>query len=271
MLKKPDIIFIDLDGTTLDQKKSKNNLISQYNKTIISQLQKKNIKVIISTGRGMLEKTFNINKELNLEKNIIFWNGSKVMLNDEIIFDKTLDKSIFKEIINLAQKYKILSIINSDFKNQTYSNNFWHKFSFLFLKHNLNKYDQINFNLAVYKIIFWHFSKRKLNNFYKLLKQYFDIKITAVFSGKNNSIIEVTAEKCTKGEAEILICQKLNINPQNCWHVGDTLNDLTTKNKIGKLIAMKNSNKTLKQNADFISKYNYKKGGLGKTLKELID
>ncbi|MEE3928370.1 HAD hydrolase family protein [Mycoplasmopsis ciconiae] len=49
---KVDAIFIDLDGTTLDESKGKIHQASEFTKKYLQTLNKQ-IPVVISTGRGM--------------------------------------------------------------------------------------------------------------------------------------------------------------------------------------------------------------------------
>ena len=66
-------IFIDIDGTLLDDKKN----ISDYTKNVIKQLKEKNIKVILISGRCMSE-VIEISKKCNASSIIISDNGSVI-------------------------------------------------------------------------------------------------------------------------------------------------------------------------------------------------
>lgn len=86
----------DMDGTLLNSKE----IISKENESALKKLQQNGVEVIIASGRiDLLMKSFI--KQLNLEGNIICCNGGliKNITTGEIVYSKTIDKNIVKEII----------------------------------------------------------------------------------------------------------------------------------------------------------------------------
>ncbi|WP_027333108.1 HAD-IIB family hydrolase [Mycoplasmopsis gallinarum] len=272
-ISKPQTIFIDLDGTTLDGKTKgkKPNYFSNENKQIINELKEQNINVVVSTGRGDLPKTWNILKTANSDQNCILWNGSKVYANGKLIFEKSISNELVVNIINFARRSKISTIVNSDFYNKTYPTTLLLKTILKLLKGKINRYSQFNYKEPIYKLIFMHKNKKNLFKFEAELKKLYANDLEIAFSGKNNSLIEVTAKNCSKGNAEKILSNYLNWDLNNSYHFGDSMNDASAKNVVNKLIAMKNASKNFKIQADFVSEFNYKKGGFAKTIKKYFE
>ncbi|KKB26768.1 hypothetical protein MM26B8_04240 [Mycoplasmopsis meleagridis] len=267
---KPKIIFIDLDGTTLDIKKKGKPWVSQQNIDIVQKCIKNNIEVVVSTGRGELPYTYKINERLMLPKTIIFWNGAKIIKEGNVIFEKTISDKLVQKMFSLARKNKMTTIVNSDFHNGSYSESFFYRLVVKLKGGKSKKHENRDKNLKVYKLIFWHFNKNKLASFEKKLSLLLKDEITISFAGSKNDLLEITALECSKGKAEKFYANIQNVNLADCLHFGDTLNDASTIGVVNKMIAMNNSSKDLKNIADIISEFDYKNGGLAKTIEGII-
>ncbi|BAW18281.1 haloacid dehalogenase [Mycoplasmopsis bovigenitalium] len=257
------IIFIDLDGTSLDYKRK---LLSDENIETINNLKKSGIKVVVSSGRGLNKKTFNILSQLN-SQDLIAWNGAKIIVDNNEIFSKPIEKVHCQIIEKLVKKYNITTIVNSDFRNQTYSNSLVVKLATFFKKGKAKKVSEINLEDDIYKLIFWSLNKNNLKNFLNELNNTIGKELNILCARNYNTFLEVTNIEASKGIAEQKFAQYLNIDPFDCIHIGDTMNDSTTIGKVRYSIAMKNASKEYKSIANFVSPFNYKKGGLAKTLK----
>ncbi|EGV00203.1 cof family had hydrolase protein [Mycoplasmopsis columbina SF7] len=268
--KKPKLIFIDLDGTTLDIKKDKTSSVSDENIKAIRECREKGIEVVISTGRGELKKTYDINSKLGLPNSIIFWNGSKIIKDQKVIFEKAIDQNVMTEIFELAAKEKMTVILNSDFKNGSYSTCLFFKAGAFLKGAKAKHHSEYKTNEKIYKVIFWNIKKEKVANFYDLLNKKYKDFLTISFAGEKNNFLEVTSKGCSKGEAEKIYAQYQGINLEDCMHFGDSMNDASTIGIVGTVVAMANSVEEYKNKANIISKYAYKNGGLAKTLGELI-
>ncbi|WP_029513268.1 Cof-type HAD-IIB family hydrolase [Mycoplasmopsis primatum] len=270
MKQRPDIIFIDLDGTTLDTRKNSKRTVSDKNLEYIKKARELGIRVVVSTGRKVPEENNEIFNSLNSMNDFIAWNGSVVKQNSKIIFEKWFDDHNVSKMIQYADKNNIVTIVNSN-RNKIFSNNWFIKFLFKLGKANVQKYTKFNYNEKVYKLIFWCLSKKKLLNIYNHLIKEFNLEFEIALTGKNNNIIEITPKGCTKGLAQQLYAHNLGIDKTNCIHIGDTLNDASTVGIMGKVVAMKNASEEFKKVADIISPFSYKTAGLGKTLAWLLD
>ncbi|MBU4691777.1 Cof-type HAD-IIB family hydrolase [Mycoplasma sp. ES3225-GEN-MYC] len=265
--KKPKLIFIDLDGTSLDYKRK---LLSSKNIDAINSLSKKGIKTVVSTGRGINKKTISILEQIDSTDNFIAWNGAKVIYNGEEIFSATINKEILVQIKKLILKYNMSVIVNSNFRKLTYTNNYLLKFIVKLKKGNHNKLDEFNIDMPIFKLIIWSPKKKNINDFYNDIQNKFKTKLNIVEARNYNKFIEVTDISASKGKAELLFAQKYGVDTDLCVHIGDTMNDASAAQYLKNVIAMKNATKDFKKIASHVSPFSYRKGGLAKTLKHFI-
>ncbi|UWV79146.1 HAD hydrolase family protein [Mycoplasmopsis felis] len=107
-IKKPKIIFIDLDGTTLDGPGEKfwQKEATEYTKNVINKLQK-SIPVIVSTGRGVNPKTQAIVNSFG-SSTYIAWNGAKTVINGEVAHSNSIPKEIANELFEEIKNINVL-------------------------------------------------------------------------------------------------------------------------------------------------------------------
>jgi len=252
-----ECFFIDLDGTSLD---SKHGSISKVNIEKIREINKVT-PVVISTGRSLGEKVKYLMKLLNIQY-AICQNGA-IIVNDKfkILQDITIDPVMTKIIKEIVKKYRATLIPNSQYK--IYNSNWYMKpLVFLSRKHYF-KIDDFDENKKYNKLIISGCLKKKLFRIYKEIKNNYPS--LSVKTSAKDWIIEITDKKATKGIAALFVTKLLNVEPKNSVHIGDSMNDTTTINYLGALIAMENSSKYLLKIATHIGP-NYKKGGLSKIL-----
>ncbi|MCT4469511.1 HAD-IIB family hydrolase [Mycoplasma sp. HS2188] len=261
------LIFIDLDGTSLDYKRK---LLSKKNLEIIEKCRQNGIRVIVSTGRGLNQKTKDILNQINDPSNIIAWNGAKVLMDGKEVFSSSIPTQIIKQISILIKKYKVTTIVNSDFKNSTYTNSMMIKL-LTKLKGGMAKpIESFTYNFEIFKFIFIPKNKKLFLKFKNELTSKFGDQLNILNARSYSTFIEVTNINASKGLGEVLFSKLNNISPENCVHIGDTMNDSTTVGKVKHVIAMKNASAEFKKMANFISPYDYKNGGLAKTINHFI-
>lgn len=268
---KPKIIFIDLDGTALDVLIDNSKGVSSENISTIKSIENKDINIVVSTGRGPTKRTFAFLKQLGLNS-CIFWNGSKIIHNGNTIFEKYIQPAITQEIFNELKKYRVSFIYNSGLDGNYYSSSFIDRVRYRakFKNVKFRKYNDYSNNFHQFKILIFHWNKFKLKKLIAKLNSAFGKFIIATFSGENGDIIEITPAECDKGLANKYYANYLNINPMDCIHIGDGLNDLSTKDRVGFFVAMKNATGEVKNKADIISPFEYKNAGLAKTLNMIL-
>lgn len=272
-MNKPKIIFIDLDGTSLDVKyKNYKKDFSLENLAIIKECQQQKIEIVPSTGRPLSESTINLLKNAGLEKNCVLWNGAKVLIEGKEIYSKNLDFEIVEKILNIAKKQKITFFLNSDYRNYSFIHN---PFSWMLCKLKKWKYNnykkfKLTRNFTIYKVIFWTLRKKKLHKFFNQINNLFKDQISLVYSGKN-SYLELTHKDCTKGNANTLYAKNKNVSLEDVWAIGDSMNDASNQGMVKELIGMQNSANSFKKCCTKISPFTYKNGGLAKTIKYFLN
>lgn len=252
-----ECFFIDLDGTSLDHKRHN---ISDLNANKIREINK-NTPVVISTGRSFGNKVKSLMKELGI-KYAICQNGAIIANdNNEILRDIVIDSKTVSFIKNIAAKYRIIMIPNSSYQLYT-MNWFMQPLVWLNRKHYF-KLKDFDSSLKYNKIILAGCTKRKLFKIYLELKQKYPS--LSIKTSASDWIIEITDSKATKGLAAVFITELLNVNATKSVHIGDSMNDTSTLDYLGALIAMKNSSKHLLSVATHVGP-DYRNGGLAKVL-----
>ncbi|WP_338822618.1 HAD family hydrolase [Mycoplasmopsis felifaucium] len=265
-LKKPKIIFIDLDGTAIDLKIKGHKRISLENIKYIEKAREQGIEVVVSTGRPPIKATNVFLDPLRCTDNFIGWNGTTIYQNGVKIFEKSFEKDVIDKIFQEIEKYKISVIFNSDTKNYSFTSSWLLSIGLKWTRGQAKRYKDFKNNFTVNKMVLWHPLKERLNQFANVLKEKYRNICEIAYTGKFDSVLEITPKGCSKGESEIRYAKAKGIDPADCVHIGDTLNDATCSGHIGTLIAMNNSCKTLKMIADCISPFKNKNAGLGKTI-----
>lgn len=265
-MNKPEIIFIDLDGTTLDGPGAKfwERMPSDYTIRIINELQKK-IPVVVSTGRGVSEKTQRIATMLG-NSSYIAWNGAKIIENGNVVASYHIEPNLAQELFNEIKKNKCFVVYNSSKAHAFVKNNFY-KFWMGFGKEQAKHYTEYKNDFEVFKALVWSISKYKIRKLADQWNEKFKGRLVISLSGSNN-ILEITRSNVSKGDAEVAYCKLKGIDPLKAVHFGDSGNDASTKGKVGRLIAMANSVEELKEIADEITPLSCAESGLAKYFEE---
>lgn len=255
----PEGIFIDLDGTLFDKitkKPSKKNLEA------VRSIQE-TIPVVISTGRSYSKKVQQTMKMLNV-KYAICQNGALIVDDEANILKRiTLEEKQVNQVIKIVKKNNIGFTINSKFL--IFSDHWlWFLFRLLW-RSKWKKIDEYIFSENdVNKIViagFWR--TKKIWNLAKEIEN--KIQGISVKTSGGDKIIEVTNEKATKGNGDEFIADLLGVDIKKCIHIGDSENDSTTYEKVGSLIAMKDSSTKLLSIATHIGP-KHKRAGVAKIL-----
>lgn len=268
IIKKPKIIFIDLDGTSLDIKDSSHSNFSLENINAIEEVSKE-IPIIVSTGRGYNSETLRILKTINA-KNFILWNGAKIFIDNKEVVSKKIDEQVLHNLLLDISKSKVLGILNSDLK-KSFTNSIIFKIIDVFkgFKNNDNYLNSVPFD--TFKVLVFAISKRKLSKLKAEWSEKYKGVLQIAFCGKQNSIIEITSATASKGISEKEYCEMFGINPENAMHIGDSMNDASAKNMLGTVVAMKNSSDLFKDIADIVLDFDYKNAGLAKFIRQFVN
>ncbi|TDV23496.1 hypothetical protein BCF59_0485 [Mycoplasmopsis mustelae] len=269
-MQKPKIIFIDLDGTTIDGPGEKfwQKEITEYTKDIVQKVQK-TIPVVVSTGRGVNPKTLKIVQSLG-SNTYIAWNGAQTVINGEVAHSAKIPAEIANELFTEIKRNKCFVVYNSNPRDYAYTKNRFYRLIMGFGKKTAKKFSQYDPNFEPLKALIWSLSKKKILKLANEWSEKFDGKLNVSLSGSNN-IIEITNIGISKGDEEVRLCQLWGINPTDAMHIGDSMNDASAKGKVGKLVAMANSVSELKEIADEITEYPCNESGLARYLHKFIE
>ncbi|MBN4083633.1 HAD family phosphatase [Mycoplasma sp. CSL10137] len=269
-MNKPKVIFIDLDGTTLDGPGEKfwHKEATEYTKNIIRKLQTQ-IPVIVSTGRGVNPKTAKIVRDLGSET-YIAWNGAQTVVKGEVVNKEIVDPKVAQELFDEIKKSKSFVVYNSNSRDLAFVKNWFYKILMGFGKKNAKRYKDYKNDFDVYKALIWNLNKDRIKELANEWGKKFEGRLTVTISG-NNNILEITGANVSKGDEELRLCKLWGIDPKDAIHIGDSMNDASAKGKIGKLVAMANSVDELKQIADEVTSHSCNDSGLAKYLKQFIE
>lgn len=254
--------FIDLDGTALDAKKDGGPWISDANMIGITNARQDGKHVIISTGRvdGIIFDIFNkIGGDY-----LIGANGARVWNKKlKLMVDIQMPVSTVARITDFAQKYKLPMKVSDDYLAYGVQN-----FIQRYIANKIGFKTASNYSFDMQiprsKIILWGpLSRKKVLLLSKELQKLIP-EIEVATSGHGRTI-EITGQGATKGRGNEFVWRELGLRKDETMHIGDTMNDSTTVGHVGRLVAMKNSSKKLKELARFIGPH-YKNGGLAKVL-----
>lgn len=109
MKNKIKLIATDVDGTFVDF--GRNDIVSKYNIALANELKKRNIRLVLATGRT-IDELSNIHEQLGFITDSVCLNGS-IIYNDkkEQLISNTLTEKDLMIIYRLSEKYNIKFIL----------------------------------------------------------------------------------------------------------------------------------------------------------------
>lgn len=240
MLENIKIAFFDLDGTLTNSKQ----LITENNINALKYLKKKNIKIVICTGRWD-NYVINYNKS-NIIDYIICNNGSEIydLNNNKLINSETLSSDTINNINKYCKDNNLDIIYNG-----------------LLKRYKIN--DVINNN--VFQGVIICKEKEEVNKLIEFAKKI-DTKITYISSSyykninSNSYTTNINLIETSKGNGIKKLLKHLNINKEDSICFGDNNNDIDMFLNCGIKVCMENGLKELKDIADYITLTNDEDG-----------
>ena len=232
MLNDIQVAFFDLDGTLTNSKQ----IITDKNIEALKYLKKKNIKIVICTGRWD-SYVINYNKS-NIIDYIICNNGAEIydLNKDKVIDGTTLDKNTI---------IKINEYCTSNNLDLTYNGL-------------LTRYKNNNINDIIYQGVIICNKKEEVNKLIEFSNKI-NTKITYISSSyyknidTNSYTTNINLIKTSKGNAIKILLDYLNIDKKNSICFGDNNNDIEMFLNCGIKVCMKNGIQKLKDIADYIT------------------
>ena len=251
------VVFIDIDGTLRDNKKS----ISQRTIEAIKLVTSKNILVVICSGRPR-KYTENVSRECNASKYIISSNGGSIYNyeNKNVIYENIMDKHACIELYNIAKKAGVNFAMNVDDGRVVTK---------LDKDDNTEQLLKTNIESFVYKnnivqCIILDDDYNKIKNLYSDIIKVKNAAIknqhkSLIDSGSprtGNIYYDITDENTNKGNAILEFCKALNIRLSDTIAIGNDYNDVPMFKVAGYSVAMKNSDDEVKKYADYVTESN---------------
>lgn len=244
-------IILDLDGTLLDDNKK----IGEKTIDFLRQI-KDDIKIIPASARQFCTIKPYLEKLALLDKKnyTICFNGSLIVDNQE--------KEIFSSYINQDIVIDIDEFILNNNIEWTY-----YLYDSRLLRNEITNIREFTNENKIYKIVGVanpNIIKQIKNNLPKVVLDNLEITSSEL------TRIEFVNKGMTKVKAIELLLNKLDIDKENIVAIGDGDNDIDMIRYAGCGIAMLNSPKEVKDNADIVTKYTNNEDGVYYVLNELI-
>lgn len=277
------LIAVDLDGTLLNNY----GVISEDTKCTIKKVIEKGIDVIIASGRP-IDSIKAIAKEIGSENYFIAGNGSLIydIKNDEIIYEKFLNKQKILEITRICEensisyniyteetiiakqlKYNVLYYYKENLKKEE------NKKTNITLVNDIIKYIKESDNNRFLKITICDENKTIFNSVMKKLKKVSDINVLdvghisrkTIKQGTEDILIEyyyteISLKDVNKWKAIEYLIDKLNINKNEVIAIGDNINDEEMLKNAGLGVAMGQSTPKIIELANDITDDNENEG-----------
>lgn len=269
---KYKIIFVDIDGTLVDDEKN----ISKETSTVIKKLKDSGVYTVLTSGKPYKSiETFS--KKCNATPYLIGSNGAivKDFEKDITIFSKEIELDTAIKILDVIREYETYTMVTvggnllvAEEKFGMYPPNRPEVIKTL----SLLKYFK-NMNNPILKFSIIDGNKEKITKIRETLLNIPDINITPVDiigipqkfrkAGENYPnpyCIDIMPENVTKAEAIKALINYLNIDVSATIAIGDGMNDIEMLETVNYKIAMENAVQELKDIADMITLSNNNSG-----------
>ena len=250
-MKKIKAIFLDLDGTLLDDNKNIGEKTSKYLREI-----KDDIKIILASARPFCRIKPYLEELKLLDENnyTICFNGSLITNNQEkILFSSHITENVIIKMDDFILDNNI---------EWTY-----YLYDTRILRKEINNISEFANKNKIYKIVGISTTDRinKIRN--NLPKCILDnLEIT---SSEPNRI-EFVNKGMTKVKAIELLLNKLGVVKEDAIAVGDGDNDIEMLDYVGCGVAMKNSPDIVIERANFVTKHSNNEDGVYYMIEELL-
>ncbi|MBS4217904.1 Cof-type HAD-IIB family hydrolase [Bacillus sp. FJAT-49711] len=235
------IVFFDIDGTLLDDKKN----LPASTKAAIKTLQEKGVYTALATGRAPFMVT-TLLKELDMESYVSF-NGQYVVFGNEVVYTNPLDSLKLKKLIQVAEKHQHHLV----FLNEST------------LKSNVEFDSRVKESLGTLKMVHPEYDPNffEKTNIYQALLfakegedgYLIDFENNLTFIRWHEESLDVVPKGGSKAEGIKKLIARLGFELQNTYAFGDGLNDIEMLQTVGTGIAMGNAHEAVKMHADFIT------------------
>ncbi|HIW51711.1 MAG TPA: Cof-type HAD-IIB family hydrolase [Candidatus Blautia intestinavium] len=271
MAENTRILFTDLDGTLLNDKKE----ITPGNQEAINQALEAGHKVVISTGRPLASGLI-IAERAGLVKEgcyIIAFNGGQIYdpFHKKTIFGKTLPrelaKNIFQDSIDRGLHIQSYSdtevlVLKDDTEIQKYVQG-------TEMRYRVVKDLDAAFPMDPYKILAISFDDRpKIEKFQRETVDPLAGTVRSFFS--NDAYLEIVPEGISKGFAIQWMCRYLDVPLENSVAAGDAENDVEMLETAHVGAVMCNAFPGVADHGDYVTEHDNNHDGLAEIVRKFI-
>ena len=237
------IIFSDFDETLMDYHGELKH-VSDYGINVLKKVKDKEIRFVIVSGRP-INFFDRVPELLELADYIISSNGAEIydVMDNKIIYYNDISINIFNNIFNYCKNNDVEFLINSGIHRYNYGG-----------KHNNSiSIDDSKIDGNVNQIIFLPKDKEQFENLKYFLLGINDIKFGNIVYNDERCSIDINNVSVSKGSSIEYLCSLLDIKMEETIGFGDSDNDLSMFEVVGKSICVDNSTDVIKQLVDEVT------------------
>lgn len=234
------IIFSDFDKTLVDRGVN-NGKIKDINLDILKKLKSSQVNFSIVSGRCLSFFKEEYPELMNVVSFFISSNGSSIydILENKYIYFSFIDSSDLKNVYECAKKYNLsvyFNLLNKRF--------YFEKGSYQYFNFDKMQCEQVVLmgDIEIYEIL--------IDNIEKIE----NLKISNKGKNPDNGsfFLDINRKDVSKGKAISYLCDYLEIDRNDTICFGDSDNDLSMFQVVGRGIAVENASEKIKESADEI-------------------
>lgn len=270
--KRTKALFLDLDGTLLNDKKE----ITPGNRLAIDRALDAGHKIVITTGRPTVSAK-RLSKELGLTQDgcyAIAYNGGEIydLYRNKSIYKKTIPLDYVRWIFQEAKKRGLHCQTYDDrnilIEKETEEVKRYQKMTNVTARVVPDVIEALNGEEPVKMIVMDYENHDKLVRFLKETEEWADRKLDRIFSCP--AYLEHVAPGVSKGSALVKLCGKLGIPLANTIAAGDAQNDVSMIEAAAVGVAMQNADAEIKKYADYVTEADNNNDGIEEVIEKFM-
>ncbi len=255
MIMNKKVLFLDMDGTTLDDKYR----ISEENTEALRKVTKAGHEVVITTGRTYSSAAY-LRQHYGLDRigcrYMIVCNGAAIVdcETGEFLFSRTLPLEHAYHLIDAARREGVyLHTYASDkVLTERDDENLAHYISRTNMEVLLVPDLKEALKVPPYKMLGINIHEQKsLRRFMDMLSEWWEDKVNMYFSCAE--YLEFVPRGISKGAALRIFCERMDIPVENTVAAGDENNDISMIKAAGVGCAVANASENVKAAADYVT------------------
>ncbi|HBN56411.1 MAG TPA: Cof-type HAD-IIB family hydrolase [Lachnospiraceae bacterium] len=272
MTKDKKGLFLDMDGTTLDNERR----ISRENMEALKKVIQAGHEVVVTTGRPAASAGYLL-KEHHLDeigcRYVIAYNGGMLLdcVSNQVIFKKTLPLTYVKELADAARQRGIYIHTYEDDKvvTEREDENLAHYLNKTSMKAHVVKDMAKELKEEPCKMLAADIKDHEsLEAFRDEMKQWAEGKVDMYFSCPE--YLEIVPKGVCKGEALKAFCKAHGIAVEHAVAVGDEGNDISMIRAAGTGCAVANGMEEVKRAADYVTERDNDQSAIAEVVEKFV-